>query len=455
MSKKLWGGRFAKKTHPLVEEFTKSIDYDYRLAEYDVVGSMIHTSILGKMGFLKKDEVKSLHKALNGIHSEIKKGAFKHDKDAEDIHTDIHNSLEKRIGKLVLKLHTARSRNDQVVFDLKFFCKVESAKIVTLCEKLQQSLLKVAARNKDIIIPGYTHMQHAQLVYLADYLTSYAEMLKRDAARLKDASARINLTMGSGAIAGTPIPAKLYNETVRRFLGRDKAILEILTVKPPVNSLDAVSDRDFVIEILSGLSVAGMHLSRLAEDLIIWSSAEFGFVEMDDAFATGSSLMPHKKNPDVLELVRGYAGMLYGNLMSVLAMMKGLPLAYNRDMQLDKQPLFGSFDIVEKELKILPGLLESIKWNKNAIKAKIDQDETLYTTDLIYHLVAKGVPFRGAHEIIGRLVKHSLESGKKISAMTDAHLAKVSPKLKHKEIVALMNPKTSVESRISIDRTRK
>ncbi|MDP3789907.1 MAG: argininosuccinate lyase, partial [Candidatus Omnitrophota bacterium] len=402
-------------------------------------------------GFLKTEEVKKLHKALGQIHNSVKKGTFRYDAKAEDIHTDIQNALENKIGNLVLKLHTARSRNDQIAFDVKFFCKIECGKIAGLCKKMQQSLLKVSAKNKEIIMPGYTHLQHAQLICLGDYLGSYAEMLKRDSARLKDASARINLVMGSGALAGTPIPAKLYNETVKKFT---KEQMEIMVVTPPVNSLDSVSDRDFVIEILSSLAILGMHLSRLAEDLILWSSGEFGFMELDDAFATGSSLMPQKKNPDVLELIRGYSGMLYGNLLSVLTMMKGLPLAYNRDMQLDKQPLFSSVDIVSSELAVLPGLVETIKWNKDAIKSKVDSDETLYATDLIYYLMKKGMPFREAHETIGQLVKYSINSGKKIHAMTDADLKKVSAKLKHKEIAPLMNPKVSVESRISIDRTK-
>ena len=357
MAKKLWGGRFSKKTDPLVEEFTKSIDYDYKLAKDDVHGSMIHVHVLKEAGFLTSEEAKKLSIALSEISDQIEKKLFKFDRKCEDIHTNIQNVVEKKVGGLALKLHTARSRNDQVLLDLKMFCKLELADIIILVHKLQKSLLQACIDNAGVIIPGYTHLQHAQLVYLSDYLAGYDEMLGRDCNRLKNLKNSIKLNLGAGALAGTGIEAKTYNEAIKKFIEQNKDYAEAFNVKHDITkpqSIDTISDRDFVIEILSVLAISGMHLSRLAEDLVIWSTKEFGFVEIDDAFATGSSLMPQKKNPDVLELVRGYTGTLYGNLMNALTMMKGLPLTYNRDMQLDKPPLFSSFEIIEKELKILP-----------------------------------------------------------------------------------------------------
>lgn len=454
MAKKLWGGRFKKKTDPLVEEFTKSIEYDYKLAKYDIISSIIHINILTKSGFLTNKEAVTLQNALMEIYNDIKQGKFKYNKKSEDIHTDIQNKLEKKVGDLVLKLHTSRSRNDQVLFDLKLFCKKELADVIKLCQGVCESLLKICCKNIGVVIPGYTHLQHAQLVYLSDYLQSYVEMLERDIDRLNNTGKRIKLTLGAGALAGTPIDSEVYNEGVKKYLKEYKGIKDIFDIEmvgATSSSLDTVSDRDFVIETLSALSILGMHLSRFAEDLIIWSTKEFNFVELDDAFATGSSLMPQKKNPDVLELIRGYTGTLYGNLVSVLTMMKGLPLTYNRDMQLDKPPLFSSFEIIEKELKVLPKLIETLTWNKEKISEAV-KEETLYATDLVYYLIEKGIPFKEAHDIIGKLVNCSLETGKKIKEMSDNELSKFSDKLKHKEIVKLMNPMTSVKSRKSVKR---
>lgn len=451
-TKKMWGGRFKKETDPDVEKFTKSIDYDYKLAEYDVFGSRIHIDVLKKSGFLADKEFETLTKALGEIEADIRRDKFEKNEESEDIHTDIQNKLEEKVGDLALKMHTARSRNDQVLFDLKLFCKYELNTTAILCYYLINSILEVCEENKEIIIPGYTHLQHAQLVYLKDYLGSYAEMFKRDANRLDNARKGIKLTLGSGALAGTPISPNLYNKAIKKFLQEQEKIKEAFDIEHIAevsNSLDTVSDRDFVIEILSALSIIGMHLSRFAEDLIIWSTKEFGFVEIDDAFATGSSLMPQKKNPDVLELIRGYTGTLYGNLVSVLTMMKGLPLTYNRDMQLDKPPLFSSFKIIEQELEILPKFIKTLKWNKEVIKKAIDDDETLYATDLVYYLIKKGISFKQAHDIIGKLVKFSIDTKRKIKDMKDPELAKFSDKLKQEEIVELMNPKKSVESRES------
>jgi len=441
MAKKLWGGRFKKKTDPLVEEFTTSIDYDYKLAKYDVLGSIFHVLILKKANLLTGKEAERLGKALKRIYTKIDKKKFLVDRFAEDIHTNIQNAIEKEVGNLALKLHTARSRNDQVLFDLKLFSNAELGNVQGFCLEFEKALKSASSKAKGVIIPGYTHMQHAQLVYLSDYLGSYIEMMKRDYKRLQQVKSGIKFILGAGALAGTPINAKLYKKSVKG-----------IKIEPTSNPIDTVSDRDFVIEILSTLSILGTHLSRLAEDFIIWLTKEFNFVEMDDAFATGSSLMPQKKNPDVLELIRGYTGTLNGNLVNVLTMMKGLPLGYNRDMQLDKPPLFSSFEIVTKELKILTKLVKTLKWNKNAIKKRIEDDETLYATDLVYYLVKKGVSFKMAHDIIGNLVRHSLNKKKRIKNMDDKELGKFSKKLNQKEISKLMNPLTSVKSRVSVKR---
>ncbi|MBL7156961.1 MAG: argininosuccinate lyase [Candidatus Omnitrophica bacterium] len=441
MTKKMWGGRFKKKTDPLVEEFTKSIDYDYKLAKYDVLGSIMHVLILKKSSLITNKEAEKLGSALKKIYNRIEKKKFAIDRKAEDIHTNIQNAIEKELGSLALKLHTARSRNDQVLFDLKLFCAAELNNIQGLSLALMESLKTVCKKAKGIIIPGYTHLQHAQLVYLSDYLGSFIEMLERDNKRLENIKNSMKLTLGAGALAGTPIDAKLYKKEAKG-----------IKIEPTTNPIDTVSDRDFVIEILSMLSILGMHLSRLAEDLIIWSTKEFNFVELDDAFATGSSLMPQKKNPDVLELIRGYTGTLNGNLISVLTMMKGLSLGYNRDMQLDKPPLFSSFEIIAQELQILAKLVERLAWNRRVIKKRIEEDEALYATDLVYYLIKKGVPFKRAHDIIGKLVKFSLDKGRKIKGMKDTELAKFSNKFKHSEIARLLDPLVSVKSRISIKR---
>jgi len=449
MAKKLWGGRFSKKTDPLVEEFTKSIQYDYKLARYDLIGSMLHTLILAKSGYLSSDESSKLVKGLKSIYERATKGSFKPGSKDEDIHTYIQNELQKKLGDLALKLHTARSRNDQVVFATKLYCLYAIPKLQKEILVLAISIIGVAKKNKHIVIPGFTHLQHAQPVYLKDYLGTYIEMLKRDEKRLEKVASNINLTMGAGALAGTPIEASKYNITAVKVV---KDLLGInINLTTNLNSLDAVSDRDFVIEIINALSIIAMHLSRLAEDLIIWSTKEFGFIEIDESFCTGSSLMPQKKNPDVLELVRGYASRLYGNLVSVLTMMKGLPLTYNRDMQLDKEPLFNSFEIVSSELKVLAGLIKTLKFNEERIKEQL-KDESLYATDLVYYLVDKKIPFKEAHTIIGKLVKYSLDNEIQIKDMPENLLKKFSNKIVKKEIIKLFDPLVSVKSKKSIKR---
>jgi len=452
MKKKLWGGRFSKKTNPLVEEFTKSIHYDKRLAAYDLLGSMAHVAILAKAGYLSQEEASKLDGALQSLLKKVEAGKYeiKPGSKDEDIHTLIQNELQKQIGNLALKLHTARSRNDQVVFATKFYCKVGLTSLKGNVVKLAKVISELAKKNSAVIIPGVTHMQHAQPVYLKDYLTAYSQMLKRDEQRLSSIGENIKITMGAGALAGTPIKASVYKKAAEEFV-KEQGLDKILNIEATNNSLDAVSDRDFIIEIISALSIIAMHLSRLSEDLIIWSTKEFDFVEIDEAFCTGSSLMPQKKNPDALEMIRGYAGRLYGNLVSVLTMMKGLPLTYNRDMQLDKEPLFNSFGIISQELKVLQGLIKTLKFNKAKIAEHL-KDESLYATDLVYYLVDKGVAFTKAHEIVGRLVKYSIDKSIEIKSMPVDKLKGFSEKFIKKEIVKLFDPTKSVKSKLSIDR---
>ncbi|MDD5130245.1 MAG: argininosuccinate lyase [Candidatus Omnitrophica bacterium] len=460
MAKKLWGGRFDKETDPLVEKFTRSIQFDHKLAWYDVFGSLFHVDILTQSRYLTQAESTSLADELLKIGKEIQEGVFKEDPNCEDIHTNIQNILENKLGEVALKLHMARSRNDQVVFATKMYCKNTMKNLQTNIEELVLSIDKLLVENDGIIMPGFTHMQHAQPVYLKDYLGTYKKMLLRDAARLEYISINMKITMGAGALAGTPISSEEYSKNVNKIIEElqknpdweeTSKFMKDFKVESTTNSLDAVSDRDFVIEIISALAIVAMHLSRLSEDLIIWSTQEFDFVEIDEAFCTGSSLMPQKKNPDVLELVRGYAGRLNGNLVSVLTMMKGLPLTYNRDMQLDKEPLFNSFEIVSMELRVLAGLIKTLKFNEPKIEEYL-KDESLYATDLVYYLVDRKVPFKQAHTIIGELIKYSITSGKKIKEMSGEKIKEFSDSLNKEEIIKLFDPKKSVESKLSIKR---
>jgi len=447
MAKKLWGGRFSKKTDPDVEKFTKSIDVDYKLARHDVMASLIHTRILLKARLISPAEASILRKGLEEISDEIESGRYKIDKDAEDVHTDIQNKLENKIGGAALKLHTARSRNEQVVFDTKRYCVFEISNINKLIGEFIKGIEYLSKKNSDIIMPGYTHMQHAQPVRFKQYILSYKYMLKRDEQRLSDAFKRLNYPLGSGALAGTSIIAEFYEQAVKEV---DKEIKHPF-FRAVENTIDNISDRDFVVEILGALAILGMHLSRLAEDFIIWSTREFGFIEIDDAFCTGSSLMPQKKNPDMLELVRGYTGRLYGNLISVLVTMKGLPLTYNRDMQLDKEPLFSSIDIIKDELKISAKLIRSVKINKDNIDKQLE-DESLYATDLAYYLAERKVPFRKAHEIVGKLIKDSLTMNRSIKEMTNKELNKYSFLLNREIIKNIFNKDKSVDSKRSFKR---
>jgi len=447
MSKKLWGGRFAKPTDPSVEEFTKSIQYDYKLAKYDILGSIVHVEILGKAGYLKSEEVLKIQAALLKMGD----GIFLPDLSYEDVHSQIQDSLEQKIGDLALKLHTARSRNDQVVFATKVYCKDKLAEVAALGKSVVDALKSLAKANSDIIMPGFTHMQHAQPIYLKDYLGAYVMMLETCIDKVLIAATEIKLTMGAGAVAGTPIEAKHYNVSMDKYAKKLGIGLAGLKLEPTKNSIYTVSDRSYVAEALNVTAIIATHLSRFAEDLIIWSTKEFDFIDIDEAFCTGSSLMPQKKNADALELIRGCAGRLNGNRIGFLAVIKGLPLSYNRDMQLDKEPLFDSFETIIKELKVLKGLVKTLKFNKDKIESQLD-DESLYATDIVYYLVNKGEAFKTAHAIVGKLVKYSIDNGIEIKSMTDHELSKFSDKFKYREIIRLFDPKVSVESKKSIKR---
>lgn len=449
----MWGGRFNKRINRSVENFTKSIDYDYKLAQFDVQGSLIHVFVLKECGFLSAQEAKKLFTELKKLSRSMHKGTFRYDKDAEDIHTCIQNILEKKCGDAALKLQTARSRNEQVVFATKGYCSTNTWYTSSLLEFLIASLTSASFKNRNVIIPGFTHMQHAQPVRLEEFFEAYAYMLNRDSERLKEIGERLIPTMGAGSLAGTPIDYKIYEKAVEKLV-KVAPGLSPTRFKPVINSIDAVSDRDFVVEILSALAITGMHLSRLSEDLILWSTKEFGFIEIGDAFCTGSSLMPQKKNPDVLELIRGYTGRLYGNLISVLTTLKGLPLSYNRDMQLDKQPLFDSFKIVSDSAEILASLVDSLKFNQKRINEQLT-DESLYATDIVYYLVNKGVAFKSAHTILGKLIKYSIDHNIEIKDMSESKIKQFSNKLIKKEILKLFDPKISVDSKKSVHRYSK
>ncbi|MEI8176299.1 MAG: argininosuccinate lyase [Candidatus Omnitrophota bacterium] len=441
MTKKLWGGRFSKGTDPLVEEFTRSIQYDYKLAKYDLLASLAHVKVLKKAGYLNVREASRLSRALLSLRSAMTGKNTMAGLPEEDVHTAIQNALEKKVGSLALRIHTARSRNDQVAIATRLYCKDSLASLAAGVGLLVKELNALGKKHDELVIPGFTHLQHAQPVYLKDFLGAYAAMFSRDVARFTRAADAIKLSMGSGALAGTPIPATFYRVSVEGF-----------AFSPSENSLDSVSDRDFVLDSLSALAIAAVHISRLAEDLIIWATKEFGFIELDDAYCTGSSLMPQKKNPDALELSRGYAARICGHLSGVLALMKGLPLTYNRDMQLDKEPLFEAFSAVSLEIAILPGLIRSLTFDTARIQEHLG-DESLYATDLVYYLIDKGMAFTNAHRTVGHLVRYSAQDGIPIRAMTQKQLDGICPLFIRREIVRLFDPVVSVRSKRSVKRS--
>lgn len=396
--------------------YSESVSFDHRLYRHDIAGSIAHAAALAKAGIVSAVEQKKIEVGLREIEKEIESGKFQWDEALEDVHMNIESALTKKIGEAGAKLHTARSRNDQVALDLRLYAKGEIERTSAQLKKLQTALLDLAEEHVDLVMPGYTHLQRAQPIYFAHYLLGQIEAFGRDAERLHNCLQRTDvLPLGSGALAGSTIV--LDRELIARELG---------FARVSQNSLDAVSDRDFACELLFCLAMIGMHLSRLSEDLIIWSTSEFGFVEFSDAFSTGSSLMPQKKNPDMAELTRGKTGRLYGNLMSILTMLKALPSSYNRDLQEDKEALFDSVDTVSAALELFSAMLPELKINRERMEAAAN-DPHLLATDLAEYLVKKGMPFREAHAIVGRLVADAIAKGTKIGALPLTELKKGSP----------------------------
>jgi argininosuccinate lyase len=394
VSQKTWGGRFSGATDDRVEAFTESISFDRRLYRHDVRASQAHARMLAEVGLLTADEANQIVAALDDIAAQIDRGEFTFSIKLEDIHTHIERALIERLGDVGRKLHTGRSRNDQVVTDVKLWVRDALDTIDKRLHELQAALLEAAQRERDLVLPGYTHLQRAQPVLAAHYFLAYVEKYQRDRDRLADCRKRVNvLPLGAAALAGTSLP--IDRDSVARKLGFDAVA---------ANSLDVSSDRDFLIEFVFDLSLIALHLSGWAEEWVLWTTTEFGFLDLPDAFCTGSSIMPHKKNPDVLELTRGKAARVVGSLQQLLMLVKGLPLAYNRDLQEDKQALFDAFDAVGASLELAAALVRETRFRKDVIAARLE-DGYLDATTLMEHLIARGVPMRAAHEAVGKLVR--------------------------------------------------
>jgi len=438
---KLWGARFDRKSDPLADAFTFSISYDQRLAKYDVKGSIAHAQMLGKQGIIPKSDAAKIVAGLKKILLQIESGKFKYDPKAEDIHTDIQNRLKLLIGQSADKLHTARSRNDQVVLDMKLYCRDEITALLTAIVDLQKSILDFAQKNKDVIIPAYTHLQAAQVVLLAHHMLAYVEMLERDKTRLVDCAKRTDtMPLGACALSGTSL------KTDRAYVAKLLGFGEIAA-----NSMDIVSDRDFIVELIADCAMISTHLSRVSEDLILWATKEFDLVDIDSSFCTGSSIMPHKKNPDVLELVRGSGAKIVGNLTQIHILLKGLPLTYNRDLQLDKPALFDSVDTTKKMLLVLVKIFDTLKVKKNNAAQRV-LDENFFTVDVMDYLIKKGVSTRDAHDILGHMVKGCLDQGKIISSLSVSELKQYSPLLEA-DVKKLFNPEMSVKIKTSYGST--
>ncbi len=415
---KLWGGRFSKETDKLVDDFNSSIRFDCRMYEQDIKGSIAHATMLGKCGIIPLEDSQAIVKELNTILLDIQLGNVEFTVDAEDIHMNIEKILIDRIGDTGKKLHTGRSRNDQVALDLRLYLRDETKVIIAELKTLLLTILELSEQHLNTVMPGYTHLQKAQPITLAHYLMAYYEMFKRDYDRLHDCYKRINIMpLGSGALAGTTYP--LNREMVANLLEFDGVTQ---------NSLDGVSDRDFALELCFDLSAIMMHLSRISEEMILWNTNEFGFIELDDAYSTGSSIMPQKKNPDVAELTRGKTGRVYGDLMSLLTMMKGLPLAYNKDMQEDKEQIFDAVDTVKQVLPVFTHMLETTTFHKETMRKGAAQGFT-NATDLADYLVKRGIPFRSAHEIVGKMVAKALCENKALDDFTLEEMKEFSPQI--------------------------
>jgi argininosuccinate lyase len=435
--KKLWGGRFEGSVSDVTERISRSVHFDYRLYSQDIRGSIAHAKMLHKIGVLNPKELDDIVAGLSQIREEIDRGEFVFLDSREDIHMNIEAALTERIGDAGKRLHTGRSRNDQVATDVRMFIMDESVVIDSLLAKLIAVLVETAEKHIDVIMPGYTHMQVAQPVRFSHHILAYAWMLVRDRKRLEDAvSSCSRLPLGSGAMAGVNYAND--REFLRNELGFNSVIM---------NSMDAVSDRDFMLDFLYFAAVLGMHLSRLCEELILWSSSEFSFIRLDDSFTTGSSIMPQKRNPDVAELVRGKTGRLYGNLFSMLTVLKGLPMTYNRDMQEDKEPLFDTVDTVIISLEGVTGMISTMTVNAQRMKTAVRSNFST-ATDLADYLVRKGVPFRESHEISGGIVRYCETEGKDFFSLSADELKKFSP-LIDDEIVTVLDPSSAPERKVS------
>ena len=434
----LWGGRFTKQTDQLVFDFNASITFDKRLFHEDVTGSIVHATMLAKQGILTEEERKSIVEGLTGILEDVDDGTLAIDETQEDIHSFVEATLIDRIGDAGKKLHTGRSRNDQVALDMRLYTRARVAETDGLLKKLLEALLDTMENNLETYMPGFTHLQKAQPITLAHHYGAYFEMFKRDRQRLADIYKRMNYCpLGAGALAGTTYPLdREYTARLLRFEG------------PTLNSIDSVADRDYLIEFLSALSTIMMHLSRFSEEIIIWNSNEYQFVELDDAYSTGSSIMPQKKNPDIAELVRGKTGRVYGALMALLTTMKGLPLAYNKDMQEDKEMSFDAMDTAADCITLFTGMIKTMRFRKDRM-AKSAMNGFTNATDAADYLVGKGVPFRDAHGIIGRLVLYCIEKDTSIDALSLEELRSISDKF-DEDIYDAISLKTCVEKRLTI-----
>ena len=432
---KLWGGRFTKETNKLVESFNESLSFDHRFYKQDIRGSIAHVKMLAKQNILTDDERDKIIEGLNSIEKDIESGVLKFDDGSEDIHSYVEAHLIERIGETGKKLHTGRSRNDQVALDMKLYVRDEIDELKDLLYELLSEVLRIMEENTTTYMPGFTHLQKAQPTTLAHHFGAYFEMFIRDFDRLRSTRRRMNLSpLGSGAFAGTT-----YD------LDRDyvASLLEFETATR--NSMDSVSDRDYLLELLSDLTIISMHLSRLSEEIIIWNTDEYRFVEMDDTYSTGSSIMPQKKNPDIAELIRGKSGRVYGSLISLLTTMKGLPLAYNKDMQEDKEMSFDAIDTVKSLIKLMSGMLSSMKFN-NERMAKSARGGFTNATDAADYLVKKNVAFRDAHEIVGRLVLYGIEHGKALDDFSLEEFRNISEYFDY-DIYDAISLKTCVEKR--------
>jgi argininosuccinate lyase len=431
----LWHGRFAKSPAKSVREISESISYDKELYEEDINGSKAHVAMLAEQKIIPLSSAKKISSALDQIKKEIENQTFPFSEELEDIHMNIEKALIDRLGGDGAKVHTARSRNDQVNLDTRLYMRKKIRAISENIRELQRSLISKASEYKDVIMPGFTHLQHAQPILFAHHLLAYCEMFERDIDRLEDCLRRVNvMPLGSAALAGTTLP-----------INRKSTAEKLAFPKISENSLDAVADRDFICEFLSALAIFAMHISRLSEDIILWVSQEFSYVSLGDEFCTGSSLMPQKKNPDVAELCRGKTGRLYGNLIHLLTICKGLPLSYNRDLQEDKEPLFDSVKTVEKILAVYPQMIASITCNKRRM-LEAASDPGLMATDIAEYLVMKGIPFRNAHKMVGELVKHAEKNATTIDKLALPEIKKIIPAA-DKDIFNLFSPSASVSKR--------